>query len=191
MTTDRTDLPYAGLTTTSLADALAALGVRVGPGKDNPENTLHAEHVPEFLGVLACLINGYTGMVTEAGVSTHERAMWIKGYLEGAEGADQAAPDTASVVFATIGTSLLAEAEVVRAAAPASTYARFAADAAKLTATLTLLAGAIDYKDAEEHADITTDKLRGLLANVRNQITHIRGALGPIERQLRRKGFDV
>ena len=147
--------------------------------------------MPEFLGVLACLVNGYTGMVTEAGVSTHERAMWIKGYLEGAEGADAAAPDTASVVFSTIGTSLLAEAEAIRAASPGSTHARFAADAAKLAATLTLLAGALDDEGAEEHANITTAKLRGMLAEVRSQITHIRGALGPVERQLRRRGYDV
>lgn len=191
MTTDRTDLPYAGLTITGIADALTALGVRIGPGVDNPEGTLHAEHVPEFLGVLACLVNGYTGMVTEAGISGHERAMWIKGYLAGAAGADAPTANPAFTTFATIGTSLLAEAEVIRAAAPASAHAKFAADAAKLAATLTLLAGAIDDEAAEEHADITTAKLRGMLAEVRTQITHIRGALGPVERQLRRRGFDV
>lgn len=189
--TDRTDLPYAGLTITGLAEALTALGVRVGPGVDNPENILRDEAVPEFLGVLACLVNGFTGMVTETGISGHERAMWIKGYLEGAEGADAAAPDTASVVFSTVGMSLYAEAEAVRAAAPASTYARFAADVAKLAATLTLFAGAIGDESAEAHVEMTTPKLRGMLADVRSQLTHIRGSLGSVERQLRRKGFDV
>ena len=36
MKPDPSDLPYAGLTTTGLADALTALGVRIGPGRDNP-----------------------------------------------------------------------------------------------------------------------------------------------------------
>lgn len=185
------DLPYAGLTADNLAAALTTLGVTIGPGVDNPDNLMFDEHVPEFLGALACLVNGYTGMVTQAGITSHERAMWVKGYIGGASSSAPSGPNPLEAVFATVGTSLYAEAEAVKMAAPGSVYAHLAVDVLKLGATLTLFAGAIEDDEATADVDMTTEKLRGMLAEVRKQLRNINGALGPVTRQLRRRGYDL
>lgn len=186
-----TDLPYAGLTAEQLATALTTLGVTIGPGPDNPDNLMLDEHVPELLGALACLINGYSGMVTHAGITSHERAMWVKGYVGGASTSAPVGPNPLEAVFATVGTSLYAEAEAVKAAAPGSVYAHLAVDVLKLGATVTLFAGAIEDDDAVADVEMTTAKLRGMLNSVREQLRNINGALGPVTRQLRRRGYDL
>ncbi len=191
MRTEPIDQPYAGLTADSLAAALTALGVTIGPGPDNPDNLILDEHTPEFLGALACLINGYTGMVTQAGITSHERAMWVKGYVESAASSAPVGPNPNEAVFATVGTSLYAEAEAVKAASPGSVYAHLAVDILKLGATVTLFAGAIEDDDAVADVEMTTTKLRGMLAEVRKQLRDINGALGPVTRQLRRRGYDL
>jgi hypothetical protein len=191
MTPDPSDLPYAGLNAEAIGAALTALGVTIGPGADNPDNLMLDEHVPELLGALACLINGYTGMVTQAGITSHERAMWVKGYVGSASSSAPTGPNPLEAVFATVGTSLYAEAEAVKAAAPGSVYAHLAVDVLKLGATVTLFAGAIEDDDAVVDAELTTIKLKGMLAEVRKQLRDINGALGPVTRQLRRRGYDL
>jgi hypothetical protein len=191
---DHMDLPHAGLTAEAIANALVALGVKIGPGPDNPSGDLLDERVPELLGALACTVDGYTVIVTHAGPETIDRAMWVKGYLTAIEGAVNSGMQTdhrVEIVCATVGVATFAAAEVVRGADPSSTYTHVAADLLRVASTMTMLAGAVDEPEAVAHAEVTGPKLRGMFADARRQIINARGALVSAEKRLRAKGFDL
>lgn len=164
----------------NLLDAIEAIGGSFIIDPEHGPDALTDDHKADMLGFLAGTVAMYTAEATSP-AGSNEGPQWTHGFL-GATG-------PVSITLCTIGGNLLAEASTIASISPANVHTAIAAQLVSLASTFTMFAAAID--DDDPGFTTTTAHIKGLHARVRRQLTDIRGALGAVERDLRKRGYDL
>lgn len=171
--------PEREISLQNLLDAIDALGASFVIDPEHGPDALTDDHRADMLGFLAGNVAMFTAVATSP-AGNAEGPQWTHGFL--------AATGNNASALCTIGGNLLAEASTLDSITPTSMHASLAAQIASLASTFAMFAAAIDD---DPGFTTTTAHIKGLHSRVRRQLTDIRGALGAVERDLRKRGFDL